>query len=197
MGNSVSIVFFDTRRYNLPNGSAGGTAPTPGFTMNRRPSERLDDLDMRLLRELERDGRQSIAELARKVGASKATARRKLNRLLSEGIIRIIAVADPPALGYKTVATMGINVLPGQIDAVAERLASYGNVRFVIICAGRYDIIAWVMFQEPEDLSDFIRNELGKIPGLAHVETMIYLKIKRFSFTYGSDDAPGESRASE
>lgn len=164
--------------------------------MSRRSVGRLDELDMKLLRELEQDGRQSIAELARKVGTSKATARRKLNRLLTEGIIRIVAVADPPALGYKTVATMGINVHPGHIDAVAERLASYGNVRFVIICAGRYDIIAWVMFQEPDDLSDFIRNELGKIPGLAHVETMIYLKIKRFSFTYGSDDTTIESGAS-
>ncbi len=163
--------------------------------MRRTSAERLDELDMKLLRELERDGRQSTAELARRVGTSKATARRKLNRLLADGIIRIIAVADPPALGYQTVATMGINVHPGHIDAVAERLASYRNVRFVIICAGRYDIIAWVMFEEPDDLSDFIRNELGKIPGLAHVETMIYLKIKRFSFTYGSDESSSESEA--
>ena len=60
--------------------------------MSRRPSESLDELDMKLLCELEKDGRQSIAELARKVGTSKATARRKLNRLLAEGIISIVGV---------------------------------------------------------------------------------------------------------
>lgn len=153
--------------------------------MKRRAPGQLDPLDIRLIKELEADGRQSNAELARKVGTSKATARRKLNRLLDEGVIRVLAVADPPALGYQTVATMGINVRPGEVDAVAETLASYGNVHVVIICAGRYDIIAWVMFRNSEDLSSFIRNELGKIPGLVHAETMIYLKIKRFSFAYG------------
>ncbi|MBM3132675.1 MAG: Lrp/AsnC family transcriptional regulator [Chloroflexi bacterium] len=156
--------------------------------MKKRAPETFDELDMKLIRELETDGRQSNAELARKIGTSKATARRKLNRLLEDGIIRVVAVADPPALGYKTIATMGINVHPGQVDAVAEKLASHANVRFVIICAGRYDIIVWVMLREPEDLSDFIRNELGKIPGLAHAETMVYLKMKKFSFKYGSTD---------
>lgn len=152
-------------------------------------------MDMKLIKELEIDGRQSNAELARKTGTSKATARRKLNRLLEEGVIRVVAVADPPALGYKTIATMGINVHPGQVDAVAEKLASYANVRFVIICAGRYDIIVWVMLREPEDLSNFIRNELGKIPGLVHAETMVYLKMKKFSFKYGStDDACAEEQ---
>lgn len=156
--------------------------------MKRRSSGHLDKLDMNLIKELEHDGRQSNAELARKIGTSKATARRKLNSLLDEGVIRVVAVADPPSLGYNTVATMGINVHPGDVDVVAEKLASYGNVHVVIICAGRYDIIAWVMFRDSEDLSSFIRNELGKIPGLVHAETMIYLKIKRFSFAYGDGD---------
>ena len=79
-----------------------------------------------------------------------------------------------------------------EVDAVAEKLASYANVRFVIISAGRYDIITWVMFREPEDLSNFIRNELGTIPGLVSAETMIYLDIKRFSFTFASEDQTNE-----
>ena len=86
------------------------------------------------------------------------------------------------------VATMGINVRPGDVDSVAEKLASFDNVHFVIISTGRYDIIAWMMFQEPEDLSDFLRAELGNIPGLVSVETMINLKIIKASFTYLADE---------
>lgn len=152
--------------------------------MNDGSSRKLDALDLKLIEELESDGRQTNAELARKIGTSKATARRKLNALLDDGVISVVAVADPSSLGYKTVATMGINVSPGEVDSVAEKLAFYGNVRFVIISAGRYDIMAWVMFREPEELSEFIRNELGNIPGLLKAETMVYLKIKKFSFTY-------------
>lgn len=156
--------------------------------MRQNPRNDLDDLDIRLIKELEMDGRQTNTDLAKKIGTSKATARRKLRRLLDENIIRVVAVANPPALGYKTVATMGINVRPGEVDAVADRLAGYKNVHFVIISTGRYDIIAWVMFQEAEDLSNFLRKELGKIPGLTSVETMVNLKIIKASFSYLSGE---------
>lgn len=156
--------------------------------MKGKAIQSLDELDLMLIKELEVDGRQTNTDLARKIGTSKATARRKLRRLLDEGIIRVVAVANPPALGYKTVATMGINVRPGEVDSVADKLASYKNVHFVIISTGRYDIIAWVMFQDPEDLSNFLRKELGKIPGLTSVETMVNLKIIKASFTYLSGD---------
>lgn len=146
--------------------------------------QNLDEMDLMLISELETDGRQTNTDLAKKIGTSKATARRKLRRLLDEGIIKVVAVASPPALGYKTVATMGINVRPGDVDAVADKLASYKNVHFVIISTGRYDIIAWMMFREAEDLSNFLRKEMGNIPGLTSVETMINLKITKASFTY-------------
>jgi len=158
--------------------------------MNKSLHDNLDDLDLVLIRELENDGRQTNTDLAKKIGTSKATARRKLKKLLDGGIIKVVAVANPPALGYRTVATMGINVRPGDVDAVAERLASYENVHFVIISTGRYDIITWMMFQEPEDLSDFLRNELGNIPGLVSVETMINLKIIKASFNYLAGEKP-------
>lgn len=156
--------------------------------MKDSSSRNLDALDIKLIEELEADGRQTNAELARLIGTSKATARRKLNALIDDGIIRIVAVADPQAQGYKTVATMGIKVKPGEVDSVANKLASYVNVPFVIITAGRYDIITIVMFREPEDLSQFIRNELGEIAGLISAETMVYLKIKKFSFTFTGEN---------
>lgn len=144
----------------------------------------LDELDIKLIEELETNGRKTNAELARIIGTSKATARRKLNSLIENDIIKIVAVTDPQMQGYQTIATMGIKVQPGQVDSVANKLASYINVPFVIITAGRYDIVAIVMFREPDDLSQFIRNELGDINGLISAETMVYLKIKKFSFTF-------------
>ncbi len=156
--------------------------------MKQNPRESLDDLDLVLIKELESDGRQTNTDLAKKIGTSKATARRKLKKLLDEGIIKVVAVANPPALGYQTVATMGINVRPGDVDNVAEKLASYSNVHFVIVSTGRYDIIAWMMFKEPEDLSNFLRTEIGNIQGLVSVETMINLKIIKASFTYSTGD---------
>ena len=158
--------------------------------MSKDLHDHIDELDLVLIRELESDGRQTNTDLAKKIGTSKATARRKLKKLLDEDIIKVVAVANPPALGYKTVATMGLNVRPGDVDNVANKLASYDNVHFVIVSTGRYDIIVWMMFKEPEDLSDFLRTELGNIKGLVSVETMINLKIIKASFTYLPKDNP-------
>ena len=149
----------------------------------------MDELDLKIIRELESDGRLTNTDLARKTGTSKAIARRKLRRLLDDRIIKVVAVANPPALGYKTIATMGINVRPGEVDSVADTLASYKSCHFVVLSTGRYDIIAWVMFQDPDDLSNFLRKELGKIQGLTSVETMVNLKIIKASFTYLTDEA--------
>jgi len=149
----------------------------------------LDTQEMRLVRELEVDGRKSSAELGRIIGTSKATAGRKLKRLLDERIISIVAVANPAALGYKVMATMGMKVLPGKVDAVADKLASYQNVHWVFITAGPYDIMIWALFPEPQDLSNFIKNELGNVVGLESTETIMNLEIVKYSYRYlGSTD---------
>jgi len=51
-------------------------------------------------------------------------------------------------------------------------IGSYRNVQTVAVCAGRYDVLAWAMFRELGDLSNFITLELGNVPGLQHLETM-------------------------
>jgi len=144
----------------------------------------LDEQDLKLIRELETDGRKSSAELGRMIGTSKVTASRKLKRLLEDGIITVAAHVFPPVLGYRMMATIGINVLPGQVDAVVQKLRPYENVHWIFITTGLYDIMAWVLFKEPRDLSKFIKKDLGSIPGLKGTQTMINLETAKYSYAY-------------
>lgn len=144
---------------------------------------KLDRLDHRILQEMERDGRQSVSDLARKLGTSRAYASRRWQRLLDRKITRIAAFTNPFVLGYRVFAIMGIRVLPSAIHTVADRLGTMPNVHLVITAAGRNDILIWTMFQTQAELSHFLGRGIGAVPDITSVETMIVLEIRKISFS--------------
>lgn len=152
--------------------------------MTTKTIPRIDEQDLILIACLEKDGRATCTELAEKLNASMATVRRRLRRLLDEELIQIVAVVNPMHLGYRTVASIGLNVVPGDVDVLAERLSQLSNVHFVSVCIGRYDVILWTLFSEPDELNTFLRDELGKLPGITRIETNIHMDIKKRTFRY-------------
>lgn len=147
------------------------------------PKQPIDALDLDIIRELEVDALASNAEIGVKVGASPTTVRRRIQRLLDQHMIETATIADPLALGYGTQATIVVNVSGGKVNQVAEELASFQNIRYVIITTGRYDIFAWADFRDSADLFRFVRKGLGNIPDLAWAETMTSLKISKSSWS--------------
>ena len=143
------------------------------------PVPGIDALDLMIIRELQNDPQQPQADIARKLGAGATTVRRRLKRLLDEHIIRIVAIADPHALGYHVRAMIGIKALPGKTDAVADKLASYANVHYALMTTGPYDLVAWAVFRDTDELSGFIRHELGGTEGIASYESMLTLKVAK------------------
>jgi DNA-binding Lrp family transcriptional regulator len=149
----------------------------------------LDSLDYALMKELQTDARQNSRQLAQKLGTSQSTVLRKIQALQTSGFMRITALTNPLALGYEGVASIGMKFEPAKVDEAAKVIASCRNVQTVAICAGRYDIIAWAVFRELSDLSNFITVELGNVPGLQHAETMTSLKIIKASHRYLGNEA--------
>lgn len=162
-----------------------------GSSPKQTPVSALDPLDFALMKELQTDARQNSRRLAQKLGTSQSTVLRKIQTLQSGGIMRIAALTNPLVLGYEGVASIGMKFDPAKLDEGAKVIGSYRNVQTVAVCAGRYDIIAWAVFRELSDLSNFITLELGSVPGLQHLETMTSLKIIKASHRYLGDDTPG------
>jgi Lrp/AsnC family transcriptional regulator for asnA, asnC and gidA len=149
----------------------------PSADMPLKPG--IDALDLMIIRELQSDPQQPQADIAMKLGSGATTVRRRLKRLLDEHIIRIVAIADPHALGYHIRAMIGIKVCPGKIDAVADKLASYANVHYALMTTSPYDLVAWAVFRDTDELSGFIRHELGSIEGIVSYECMLTLKVTK------------------
>ncbi len=158
----------------------------PGITQQLPYS--FDAMQMKIIGELERNPRQSHTELAKKLGIVRHTVRRKLNTLLNDGVIQVVTIPDPVVLGYRTRAGILIKVHPSRLDAVAEELTAHERIQHVIISTGRYDIMAWAVFRDSEEMSDFVRGELGGISGIISHETVMSLRVAKGSFKLVLDD---------
>ena len=88
---------------------------------------RQDYTDNQIIDILEDDGRASNAKIAREVGVSEGTIRRRLRRLVEEDIIKIKAVPDLSKMGYPTTALIGLQTAPGQLDNVADKNQGHGR----------------------------------------------------------------------
>lgn len=84
-------------------------------------SEKLDGLALQLIQVLADDPRQSVSELARRLGVSAPTARDRIRRLEEAGVIRGYRVdVDPAAMGRPVAAWVRLRPGPGQLPRVAE-----------------------------------------------------------------------------
>lgn len=139
----------------------------------------MDELDRKIINLLETNGRASNAKIARTVGVSEGTVRRRLNRLITDTIIRVVALPDPKALGYESEALIGVQVDPDKIDEVADSLSALESTRWVAVTTGSFDMFAWVVLPDPESLGRFLREKVGMITGVRRTETFVNLAMRK------------------
>ncbi|TAK36994.1 MAG: Lrp/AsnC family transcriptional regulator [Chloroflexota bacterium] len=132
----------------------------------------IDERDLRILEELQKDARQTDAALARKLGLSKAIVRRRVRHLLREGVAKVAVIPDPPRVGYPEQVYLGIQARPGSLDEIMTSLAAMTRVHTVCLTAGRYDIVVWATFSSRQELADFIKNDLPTISGIVRSEIL-------------------------
>ncbi len=139
----------------------------------------MDELDLRIIALLQTNGRASNARIARQVGVSEGTVRRRLKRLLQDGVIHVVAIPDPERLGFETEALIGVQVDPDKIDSVSDALKTLQEAQWVAITTGAFDIFMWVIIHSPEELGTFLRTKVGPVPGVRRTETFVSLTLKK------------------
>ncbi len=144
----------------------------------------LDELDLKILEELEEDARQSIHTLAKKIGMKRTTVNYRLNRLKSAGILKIACVGNPELLGYQFLIVIGINAYPGRVDDVTNELAPLPAMTVVTLTAGRYNIMAWALLRDRLSLANLISEQLTNILGILSFDLMHSYQWVRDSWRY-------------
>jgi len=135
----------------------------------------LDDLDRAIADLLANDGRMSSSELARRVGAPEPTVRRRVRRLLTQGIIRVIALVDPARTPDRVDALIGLKVDLSEANRASAKLAERVELRNVGISTGEFDILAEGVFASHQALHVFLTDGIGSLPGVRDRRTFVIL----------------------
>jgi Lrp/AsnC family transcriptional regulator for asnA, asnC and gidA len=145
----------------------------------------LDELNKKIIELLQRDGRLPYASMAKIVGLSEAAVRQRVQRLLDLGVMQIVAVTDPLTLGFARQVMIGLKV-EGDTRPVAKALAELPAVDYVVLCAGRYDILAELVCTDDDHLLSMLNEQIRTIPGVTGTETFLYLKLTKQTYAWGT-----------
>ena len=145
----------------------------------------LDEIDRRIIGLLQRDGRRPYGAIAELVGLSEAAVRRRVQRLRDSGVMQIVAITDPLQLGFGREALVGIRV-HGDVRLVADKIAAIEEANYVVMTAGSFDLIAELIAVNDDDLVHLLNDSIRSIPGVTEVETFLYLKLAKQTYTWGT-----------
>ncbi|HWN35507.1 MAG TPA: Lrp/AsnC family transcriptional regulator [Pseudonocardia sp.] len=145
----------------------------------------LDAVDRSLISLLQEDGRTSFTTLAKAVGLSEGAVRQRVQRLLRDGTMQIVAVTDPLDVDLARQAMVGIRV-NGDLHVVAAELAQLPDVHYIVLCAGSFDLLVEVICRDDEHLLELLNDSIRRIDGIASTETFVYLKLAKQTYAWGN-----------
>lgn len=167
-----------------PTRSGRGASTRPRLPALGQPL--VTELDKRIIEHLQEDGRRPFTQIAADLGLSESAVRARTNRLVEQGIIQIVGVTDPLKLGFAQMAMIGIRCEPRKLMEVAERIAAFPEVDYVVIAAGRYDILIETVHEDTEALLRFLSEKLRTVEGVAETETFVYLRLVKQTYQWGT-----------
>ena len=158
----------------------------------RRPAS-LDDLDGRIIAALQANGREPFRAMATSFGVSEATIRNRYARLVESGALQVTAVTNPLGMGYDAQALLGVTV-DGPAERVADVLAQWPQAIYVVITAGRFDVLVELVSRDRRELLELI-NRVRMLDGVSTTETFVYLDLVKQLFDWGAqpltEEVPG------
>lgn len=143
----------------------------------------IDEIDRRILRLIQKDGRLTNAELSDAVALSPSACHRRVQRLEGEGVIAgYVARLDPAAVQRTTTVFVEIG-LAGQadelLDAFERAVAQIPDVLECHLMAGSADYLLKVAASDAEDFARIHRQKLARLPGVARMQSSFSLKEVR------------------
>ena len=146
---------------------------------------RVDAVSLAIIEQLQEDGRRPYAAIGKAVGLSEAAIRQRVQKLLDQGVMQIVAVTDPLTVGFRRQAMLGIHV-DGDLDPVADALSAMSEVEYIVITAGSFDLMAEIVCEDDDHLLDVINKRVRTLPGVRSTESFVYLKLRKQTYMWGN-----------
>jgi len=139
--------------------------------------QRFDDLDMKLLFELSKDGNISVPTLSKKLGVSASVLYSRIKRLVRKKLIKKFTIEiDDSLLGMSVKASVGINRDPKFKIQINKKLLEISEIISISEVTGRFDMMIQVYARDLEGLHSVVIEKIGKIEGIQNTETFVELQ---------------------
>jgi Lrp/AsnC family transcriptional regulator for asnA, asnC and gidA len=145
----------------------------------------LDDADKALIELLQEDGRMPYTRLAAAVGLSEAAVRQRVQHLIDDNVVQIVAVTDPLRLGFTRQAMVGVRT-EGDIRSVADTLALIPEIDYVVFTSGSFDLLFEAVCEDDEHLLALLNDKVRSIAGVRSTETFTYLRLHKQTYAWGT-----------
>ncbi|AAV93707.1 Lrp/AsnC family transcriptional regulator [Ruegeria pomeroyi] len=140
----------------------------------------MDQIDHRIVRALQRDGRMTISDLADKVGLSPTPCARRLERLQRDGVITgYSARVDPAKLGLGVSVFVSVELERQEraaVDAFERAIRTCDEVMECYLMTGSRDILLRVLVADLAAFDAFLENRLMQIPGIRNLRSNFALR---------------------
>ena len=155
----------------------------------------MDELDLLILEALQEDGRMPYIKIARALGVSETTVRTRVQRLVEERIVQIVAVGDPFKLGFGMVGTFKIQIDPKKVTSVIQALRKIKEIWYIALATGSEHIDTEFNTTSLEDLRVLLYEKLNTIDGILKIDTSILMGYEKRDYTWGTGMDNDGSRA--
>jgi len=144
---------------------------------------KLDEIDRKILSELQADGRMTNVELASRVGISAPPCLRRVRTLEEAGYIRgYHADVNPRELGFEVhvFAMVGLNSqAEADLSAFEKRCRDWPLVRECHMLNGEIDFILKIVSKDLQSFQEFLTSKLTPAPNVASVKTSLTIRTAK------------------
>ena len=145
----------------------------------------IDELDSKIIRFLQKDGRMAYSQIARELNISEPTVRGRVQRLIQDGVIQIIAMGDPIKLGFNLAGNLKVQVDYKKLDSVLEELERIDEIWYIAIMTGANDLDIEFIAKSMEDLRALIFR-VNNIDGIVRTESSLIMSMEKERYDWGT-----------
>lgn len=149
---------------------------------------KLDETDIKILEQLQEDGRKTIKAMADELHLSTTPVFERVKRLEREGIIkRYAALVDPKKLELNLIVFISISLTKhsrSHLEKFIKEISEYKEVMECYHIAGNFDFLLKIVVKGMKDYETFILSKLSTIANLGQVQSSFVLSENIHSTAY-------------
>ncbi|MEH7306637.1 Lrp/AsnC family transcriptional regulator [Neobacillus drentensis] len=143
----------------------------------------IDELDRGILKYISKDGRMSFTEIASGLNVTEKTVRLRYKNLLDNGVMEVVGVVNPSALGIKSGAIIQLKVTPQSLNKAIEAMREFREIRYITMTTGPYSLLVQIAVPGQDDITAVI-HKINEIPYITEMNTIIQLDVYKNTYDY-------------